>query len=151
MKRVFILTVFASLLAGCGQKSVDPPLKTGESLVPLKSGENGNISYGLFHAITHSRSGVLTDCDLILILRDYGAQFVSMNKSSSEDFAVRDSRGTNIAFALAAPPESLTVGKATVIHLRVRATADNTQPWTLDFKAKGSEYATQLSLKDIRL
>jgi hypothetical protein len=139
-----------TLFVGCGKKDDSITDKAGETLVLLKSGGNGNVSYGLFHAVTRSRARAFADCDLILVLRDYGAKFVYMSEVTSHDFSIQDSRGTNITFTLATHPETLTLGKSTVIHLRVEPSVENTQPWTLRFKAKGAEYVTDLRLTDIR-
>jgi hypothetical protein len=151
VKYFLIFSLFLSLLVGCGKKGSEAANAAGETLVPLQTGGDGNISYGLFHAVTHSRAQALADCDLILVLRDYGAKFVDMSGTTSNDFALRDSRGTNISFTLATSPEFLTLGKATIVHIRVKPSAENSQPWSLDFPAKGSAYASHLSLKDIRL
>lgn len=114
----------------------DPGL-VGETLLPLRTGTAGPFSYGLYNLKSYAAaaSNEPAGNDLILVLRNVGAKWVNFPEITSEDFALKDSRGKALKLELRNPPQPIIIGDATVLHIFVPKTAGDSRPWTLRFKS----------------
>ena len=135
-----------ALLLSCGS------LVGGETLVHLKSGETNMISYGLFCAVSDSRSGTNASpgANLILTIRNTGAKWIGTQEVSAEDFGLRDAKGQEMKIHRATSSSSgMAYGDISVIHLLV-ADPRAPQPWSLRFKSKPkSMVSVDLTITDI--
>lgn len=128
-------------------------LLSGETLVPLKSGETNMISYGLSCLVSDSRaaSNAPAGSDLILVLRNTGAKWIDLDHVSVEDFRLQDAKGQEVKIYLWSSPRGMAYGSATVIHLGVDRAGDAPQPWTLHFRSKPKAFVpVELTIPGIK-
>jgi len=123
-------------------------------LVPLNTGDSGNISYGLYCMTCvpriYSNGPVEIGGDLVLIMRNTGAKSINMNGVTVENFKLLDASGRNIKCYLWTTPRTMGFGDSTVIHIVVDHYSDAIQPWALSFKSKPDAFVPiNLTIKDI--
>ncbi len=123
----------------------------GESLVELKKGQAGIISYGLYCIISGSRaaSNAPPGGNLVLILRNSGAKFVNVDDLTAEDFDLRDANGEKMKTYLKVKPHGIAYGEATLLNLTVDHSKNAQTPWSLHFKSKDTLASFEVSISDI--
>ncbi len=114
----------------------------GETLVLIKAGETGVLSYGLHRFANNSSSGPNRGVSgsLILFFRNVGAKSINFEHVTVEDFALQDSQGRNIRLYLWTPPRTIGFRDPTVIHLVADYRADAVPPCTLRFRSKPNSF-----------
>jgi len=125
----------------------------GETLVPLRTGTAGPFSYGLYNLKGHAvaASAAPAGDNLVLVLRNVVAKWVNFPEITSEDFALKDSRGKALKLELRNPPQPIIFGDATILQVFVPRTAGDSKPWTLRFKSNlNSKVPFDLSISGIK-
>ena len=109
----------------------------GETLLPLRTGSASLFSYGLYNLKSYAAAATNPPAgnNLVLVLRNVGARWVNFPEVTPEDFVLKDSRGRVLKLELRTPPQPIAFGDATVLHIFVPRTADDSRPWTLRFKS----------------
>jgi hypothetical protein len=125
----------------------------GETLLPLRTGAANPFSYGLYTLKGHApaASDAPSGINLVLVLRNVGAKWVNFPEITSEDFALKDSRGRALKLELRSPPQPIIFGDATILQIFVPRTPDESRPWTLRFKSNpNSKVPFDISISGIR-
>ncbi len=126
---------------------------TGETLLPLRSGTAGPFSYGLYKLTSSATtaSNAPAGNHLMLVLRNVGAKWVNFPEITAADFTLKDSRGKALKLELRTPPQPIAIGDATVLHIFVPRTAEDSSPWTLRFKSNvNSNFPFDISISGIK-
>lgn len=125
----------------------------GETLVPLRTGTAGPFSYGLYNLKGHApaASAAPVGDNLVLVLRNVGAKWVNFPEITSEDFALKDSRGKGLKLELRNPPQPIIFGDATILQIFVPRTPGDSRSWTLRFKSNlNSKVPFDISISAIK-
>ena len=93
------------------------------------------ISYCLYYASSNTPVGsnAPPGAHLLLMLRNIGAKFVSLEHVSTNNFELRDAQGRDIGLSLRSTPRGMAFGQLEIIHLVVHNAADAAPPWGLRF------------------
>ena len=125
----------------------------GETLLPLRTGAANLFTYGLYNLKGHEPAGsaAAPGINLVLVLRNVGAKWVNFPEVTSEDFALKDSRGKALKLELRSPPQPIIFGDATILQIFVPRTAGDSKPWTLRFKSNlNSKVPFDISISGIK-
>src|SRR2546423_1533364 len=103
---------FFTMILSSALLQAESEQSTGEVLIPLKLGEAGILSYGLYSVSSGWRgtTNASPGSSLLLVLRNIGAKSINMGDVTASDFTIRDSRGQSLRIHLWSQPRTMGYG-----------------------------------------